>query len=218
MEKARKFGVLLLTISIMMIISGTVCTFVVSLKEDQKKTQERMVVVNDTFDTFNESVTAYEVARDTLYTESLGNLYYDTLVRDDAMFKEKLSNYENVVDGVIKYVKEMDNLCDNVYYPNSDVNSKCSNYKLIYEQVANYFMEDVKLYNTTIKTFNEQQVAIGSTVALEEYKTNKKYVDYNKDKVFEGKTVEKKEDKKEEVKDESNTTKEDGTTGGTQAQ
>lgn len=190
MEKARKIGVLLLTISIVMIISGTVCTFVVSLKEDQEKTQARMVVVNDSFEEFNTSVTGFEMTRDTLYTESLGNLYYDSLMNDDAMFKEKLSNYESIVDDVIKHVKVMDDLCKDVYYPDSSVNSKCSNYKLIYEQVANYFMEDIKLYNNTIKTFNEQQAASGSTLALMEYKTTKKYVDYNKDGVFEGKEVE----------------------------
>lgn len=203
MEKARKLGILLLTLSIVMIISGTVCSFVVSLKEDQEKTQARMVVVKDSFEEFNASVTAFETTRDTLYTESLGNLYYDSLMTDDVILKEKFSNYESIVDDVIKHVKKMDELCDDVYYPDSDINSKCSNYKLIYEQVANYFMEDVKLYNTTIKTFNEQQVAVGSTLVLIEYKTDKKYVDYNKDKVFEGKSVEVSEDK-------TNTNKEEG--------
>lgn len=196
MEKMRKLGVVLLTVSIMMIISGTVSSFVVSLKADQEKTQKRMVVVKDSFEEFNASVTAFETARDTLYTESLGNLFYDTLVTNDAALKEKLNNYESIVDDVVKHVKEMDHLCKDVYYPDSDVNSKCSNYKLIYEQVANYFMEDVKLYNTTIKTFNEQQAAAGSNVALLEYKTNKKYVDYNKDKVFEGRVEDKKVEKK----------------------
>lgn len=187
MEKGKKIGVLLLTISIMMIISGVVCSFVVSLKEDQKATQARMVVVNDTFEEFNASVTGYETSRDTLYTESLSNLFYDTLAQNDAMFKEKLNNYESIVDDVIKNVKKMDDLCKDVYYPDSSVNSKCSNYKIIYEQVGNYFIEDINLYNSTIKTYNEQQTAAGTNLLLEEYKTVKKYVDYNKDGVFEGK-------------------------------
>lgn len=197
MEKMKKVGVLLLTISIMMIISGTVSSFVVSLKADREKTQARMVIVNDSFEEFNASVTAFELSRDTLYTESLGNLFYDTLVTNDAVLKEKLSNYESIVDDVIKQVKNMDSLCKDVYYPDSDVNSKCSNYKLIYEQVANYFIEDIKLYNTTIKTFNAQQAAAGTGLSLVEYQTKKKYVDYNKDRVFEGRVEEKKENKKE---------------------
>lgn len=182
----------------MMIISGTVSSFVVSLKADKEKTQARMVVVKDSFEEFNASVTAFELTRDTLYTESLGNLFYDTLARNDTLVKEKLSNYESIVDDVIKHVRAMDGLCTDVYYPDSDINSKCSNYKLIYEQVANYFMEDVKLYNTTIKTYNAQQVATGSGLALVEYKTKKQYVDYNKDKVFEGRVEEKKEPTKVE--------------------
>lgn len=180
----------------MMIISGTVSSFVVSLKADREKTQARMVIVNDSFEEFNASVTAFELSRDTLYTESLGNLFYDTLVTNDAVLKEKLSNYESIVDDVIKQVKNMDSLCKDVYYPDSDVNSKCSNYKLIYEQVANYFIEDIKLYNTTIKTFNAQQAAAGTGLSLVEYQTKKKYVDYNKDRVFEGRVEEKKRIKK----------------------
>lgn len=188
--KVRKFGVFLLTISVMMIISGTVCSFVVSLKEDQEKTQARMLVVKDEFEAFNNAVSTFELERDTLYTESLGNIYYDSLSTDDILLKNKFSNYENIVDEIVKKVNIMDDLCKDVYYPDSTINSNCSDYKLIYEQVVNYFMEDVKLYNNTIKTFNEQQVAVGSTYAIIEYKTSKKYVDYNKDGIFEGKDVE----------------------------
>lgn len=189
----------------MMIISGTVSSFVISLKADREETQARMVVVNDSFEEFNASVTAFETARDTLYTESLGNLFYDTLVANDAKLKEKLSNYESIVDDVVKHVKVMDGLCKDVYYPDSDINSKCSNYKLIYEQVANYFMEDVKLYNTAIESFNAQQA--GKGVPLVKYETKKKYVDYNKDKVFEGKVLE----KKEKTKEDKSSSKTDGT-------
>ena len=189
MMKGKKIGILFLTISIVMIISGTVCSFIVSLKEDQEKTQQRMVVVNDSFEEFNTSVSSFELVRDTLYTEALGNIYYDTLATDDEILKNKLSNYESMVDTIIKKVKTMDGLCKDVYYPDSNVNSKCSNYKLIYEQVVNYFVADVKLYNDAIKTYNEQQAAAGNNSALVDYKTKKEYIDYNKDGVFEGKEV-----------------------------
>lgn len=188
--KGKKIGVLLLTLSVVMVIAGTVCSFVISLKDDKEKTQARMVVVNDSFDDFNNSVSTFELERDTLYTESLGNLYYDTLAANDENFKNKFSNYESIVDNIVDKVKIMDGLCKDVYYPDSSVNSKCSNYQLIYEQVINYFMEDVKLYNNAIKTFNEQQATLGNNVVLNEYKTTKKYIDYNKDGVFEGKEVE----------------------------
>lgn len=188
--KSKKFGVALLMISIVMIISGTVCTFVVSLKADREATQARMVVVNDEFESFNKSVTTFEEARETLYTQYLGNVYYETLATDDVMLKEKISNYESIVDGIDKQVKTMNSLCKDVYYPDSSVNSKCSDYKLVYEQVINYFVKDISVYNDTIKTFNEQQVAAGSTLALVEYTTDRVYIDYNKDGAFDGKEVE----------------------------
>ena len=189
MRKARNFAFVLTIISIVMIISGTVSSFVVSLKEDRVKTQARMVVVNDTFDDFNESVSLFEVERDKIYTETLGNVYYDSLLANDVAVKEKFSNYEKIVDSIETKVKNMDKLCDDVYYPDSSVNSKCSNYKMIYEQVVNYFVGDVEVYNGTIKTFNEQQTAAGTGLVLEEYKSVKKYIDYNKDKSYDGKEV-----------------------------
>lgn len=187
--KAKKMGVALLMLSIVMIISGSVCAFVVSLKEDRDATQARMLVVNDEFMAFNDSVSIFEEARETLYVQYLGNVYYDTLANEAAMLSEKVSNYESIVDGIGKQVKTMDGLCKDVYYPDSSVNSKCNDYKLVYEQVVNYFVGDVGVYNNTIKTFNAQQTAIGSTLQLAEYKTKKDYVDVNKDGAFDGKEV-----------------------------
>ena len=152
--KSKKLGLAILMISIVMIISGTVCAFVVSLKADREATQARMLVVNDEFENFNQSVSAFETEREALYTQYLGNVFYDTLAKDDAMLKEKLSNYESVVDGIAKQVKTMDGLCKDVYYPDSSVNSKCNNYKAIYEQVVNFFVGDIELYNKNIDSYN----------------------------------------------------------------
>ena len=187
--RTKKFGVTLLMLSIIMIISGTVCSFVVSLKEDREATQARMLIVNDQFDSFNKSVTTFEEARENLYIQYLGNVFYDTLASDDAMLRDRISNYESIVDGIVQQVNTMNDLCNDVYYPDSSVNSKCNDYKIVYEQVINYFVGDIGVYNNTIKTFNEQQAAVGSSVALIEYETNKKYVDYNNDGSFDGKEV-----------------------------
>ena len=84
--KSKKFAVAILMISIVMIISGTVCAFVVSLKADREATQARMLVVNDEFESFNKSVTSFEEAREALYIQYLGNVFYDTLANDDSMF------------------------------------------------------------------------------------------------------------------------------------
>ena len=43
----------------------------------------------------------------------------------------------HIVDGIEEQVKTMNGLCKDVYYPDSSVNSKCQDYKLVYEQVVN---------------------------------------------------------------------------------
>ena len=187
--KGKKFAIILFIIGFILLISGGVASFLFSLKEDRALTLERMVVVNDEFEEFSTSTTAFEAYRDELYNNVLSSLFYDTLGADDANIKNVLSNYEAMVDALEKKADSLNNLCADVYYPDSSVNSKCSNYKLIYEQVVNYFVGDVELYNKTLKTFNEQQTAAGSGVVIEDYKTQKKYIDYNKDKSYDGKEV-----------------------------
>ena len=76
-----------------------------------------------------------------------------------------------------------------MYYPDGVINSKCNNYKAIYEQVVNYYVTDIKNYNNNIKKYNEYQKSINSNLILNIYKTDKDYIDYNEDKIFDGKEV-----------------------------
>ena len=72
-----------------------------------------------------------------------------------------------------------------MYYPDSNTNNKCSNYKVIYEQVANYFVSDIANYNKNVKQCNKS--ITDNKISI--YKTNKKYIDYNNDKKYDGKDV-----------------------------
>ena len=77
-------------------------------------------------------------------------------------------------------------LCENVYYPDGSVNSKCTNYKSIYEQVVNYFVSDIELYNKNIELYNEYEESRGTLFRIRKYQTNKYFVDYNEDGLFDG--------------------------------
>ena len=74
-----------------------------------------------------------------------------------------------------------------IYYNDASVNSQCSNYKNIYEQVINYFVGDIKLYNDNVLKYNEYQKSIQSSLLVNNYVTDKNYIDYNGDKKYEGK-------------------------------
>ena len=183
----RRLANVFLVLSIVFIISGGVSTFVLGLKADRTETLNRMVEVNDVFEIFSTNTTAFENLRDELYTDVFSNLYYDNMFTDDGIIKSKLSNYESLVDELDKNAKSLKALCEDVYYPDGNVNNKCFNYKSIYEQVVNYFLSDINVYNNNIKEYNEYQTANNLTYPVKEYKTKKKFIDYNEDGVFDGK-------------------------------
>lgn len=183
----KKLANCLLVLSIVLIISGGVSTFILGLKADRTETLSRMVEVNDIFEIFSTNTTAFENVRDELYTEVFADLYYDNMYTNDGVIKIKLSNYESLVDDLGKNAKTLKALCEDVYYPDGNVNNKCFNYKSIYEQVVNYFLSDIKVYNNVIKEYNDYQTANNLTYLVKEYKTKKKYIDYNEDGIFDGK-------------------------------
>ena len=186
--KGKKFAIILFIIGFILLISGGVASFLFSLKEDRALTLERMVVVNDEFEEFSTSTTAFEAYRDELYNNVLSSLFYDTLGADDANIKNVLSNYEAMVDALEKKADSLNNLCADVYYPDSSVNSKCNNYKAIFEQVNNFFVGDINVYNKNIDSYNAYVAGWGAPLA--HYETKRDYVDYNDDKAFDGKLEE----------------------------
>ena len=179
----KKIALAMMTLSFVLIISGGVSSFVLGLKKDKAEIYNRINEVNDEFETFSTNTSVFENFRDELYNVVLSNVYYDTMYDDDKVVKNKLSNYENLVDELTKNTKKLDKLCEDVYYPDS----KCNNYKSIYEQVVNYFISDVNVYNNNVKKYNEYQKNNNSDLRVDKYKTTKKYIDYNNDKEYDGK-------------------------------
>lgn len=183
----KKVANICLVLSTILLISGGVSSFILGLQADRRETLNRMVEVNDIFEIFSANTTAFENLRDELYNEYLGDLYYDTMFENDGIVKSKLSNYESLVDELKSNADILKKLCDDVYYPDGNVNNKCFNYKSIYEQVVNYFISDIDVYNNNVKSYNEYQSSNNLSLFIKEYKTKKKYIDYNNDGVFDGK-------------------------------
>ncbi len=178
----NKVAYVLALLGIILMISGAVTSFLSGLREDKELTYNRMADVSDSYEEFSTEVSLFEDYRDNLYEKYLANLTYDTMSRDDAIIKKELNNYEEMVDSIFNKSKTLSKLCDDVYYPESSVNNKCSNYRTIYEQVNNYFVLDIKTYNSNIKKYNSN-----NTNSLKNYKTDKDYIDYNEDGTIEGK-------------------------------
>lgn len=185
--KDKKIVTILFAVGLIMIVSGGVSSFVLSLQADKSMTRERMSSVSLEYEDFSTNVTKFEEFRNALYQDIFENTYYDTLKQDDTIIKNRLSNYESIVDMLEKTVLKLDSLCTNAYYPDSNINGKCSHYALIYEQVVNYFVHDIHLYNSNIMAYNNYQLSLGSSDTLQSYTTDRDFIDYNKDNQYDGK-------------------------------
>ena len=119
----RKIANVLLVFSVVLIISGGVSTFILGLQADRTETLSRMVEVNDVFEIFSTNTTLFENTRDELYTNVLSNLYYDNMFETDGIIKVKLNDYEKLVDELSNNAKVLNNLCEDVYYPDGNVNN-----------------------------------------------------------------------------------------------
>lgn len=187
-NKVRKLTYFLLCFGFIFLISGSFSSFLTGLRTDHQEVMRRMEDVSGVFESFSTNTTVFEEFRDELYNDVLGNVFYDTMYATDASVKEKLKEYEGIVDTLEEDAKKLDTLCgSNVYYPEGDINSKCDNYKSIYEQVINFFVTDIDTYNENVQKYNEYQKAIQSELLVEDYFTKRNYIDYNGDKVFDGK-------------------------------
>jgi len=183
----RKLAYGLMTLSFILIVSGGVSSFVFGLQKDREVTFKQQCDVNDTFEAFSTNTTIFEEVRDNLYNDVLKNVFLDSMYEDDKVVKEKLSNYEQLVDELTKSTEELDRLCKGMIYPDNVANTRCKNYKSIYEQINNYFVKDIGVYNENVKKYNDYQTSMNSIYRLRSYETERDFIDYNLDNHFDGK-------------------------------
>lgn len=183
----QKKVVILSIIGVISISIGFGIEFIHSLKEDRVNTLARMDVVVTEYKNFSDAIDTFNDIRNSLYLNYLEKPYFDTMAQSDASVKEMLSKYEISVNNITAATNKMVDLCGTIYFPDSEVNKKCKGFPEVYEQVVNSFVSDVKLYNNNILKYNDYQKENGTTLSLEGYQTDKKYIDFNKDKKYDGK-------------------------------
>ena len=177
----------MILVSIVMISSGLVSSLIVGLKEDKQLTRKRMDEVKLEYEDYSTMISLFEEKRDSLYGIVFNNLTYENMfINHKAMFNE-VSNYEAMVDEIKKNTNKMDKLCMDVYYPDSNVNSICNNYRTIFEQVNNYFVIDITEFNKKIDKYNTYVIGLDPNLVIKKYETKKKMIDFDDDGVIVGK-------------------------------
>lgn len=186
----KKKIVILVVVGVTCIIWGLITLFISSVKKDQREMNARMDVIIKDYTKFNSNLEKYNLKRDEIHQDFLDTIYYEALGNNDTQYKNKLYEYEKIVTDISKSTKKLRDYCkEGIYYSKSDVNSKCNSFKQGYEEMINTFVEDINLYNSNLNQYNDWLDSEGKTdsVKLDNYKTSKKYIDYNKDGKYAGK-------------------------------
>ncbi len=183
-KKNKKIVYTLFGIGILMLFSGCFSSFINGLKSDHAKVSQRMEIVNSDYEELTKNINTFTEQRDDLYSKYLEKVDYTSFYKNNKSINSTISNYENIVEEISKKAKSLDKLCNNSYFTSNDTNEKCSNYKLLYEQVNNYFVSDINKYNKIVQDYNMNNV---KNVNI--YYLSRNYIDYNNDKTFDGKKI-----------------------------
>lgn len=173
----KKIIVIVIMIIIVIIIAIGINTFIKNIKEDNKKTTERMNLIKEEYHNLEENIKKYNETRISL-TNKLQEIYTDNLTQDYEKIKKIFQEQEQNIKENQKYVKILDNNCKIQVFSEKKVNTICSNYQQYYEQLVNVYWNDLMNFNKIIKNYNTI-----SQIKLEEYISSQVtgYIDYNQD-------------------------------------
>lgn len=179
---------ILFSLSAFCIVLGLILNFTVNFKLDKEEVAARMTVINATYELFKQNTREFSTTRDNLYDNVFSELYFETLNETIPNCLEELQKYEIVLDQVGKDAEKLKNNCENIYFPSSDVNTKCKTATETYEEMVNYFINDITQVNQNIEDYNKYNQENNTGIApVQKYNTTKKYIDFNDDNEYSGK-------------------------------
>ena len=187
---SEKGGVkILIAILVILIIAAGVILACKIMKDKNKETtavtEENKVL---TAAVEEKKVQKFNTTRDDLYNNVFSQLYFETLNQTITNCLQELQNYETQLDKVENSAKKLQKNCENIYFPSADVNTKCKTYATSYEEIVNYFINDIKQVNDNIEEYNNYNQENKTGIApIQKYNTTKDYIDFNQDKEYAGK-------------------------------
>ena len=179
---------ILFSIGFIFIVLGLIMNFALGFKQDKQEVSKRMKLVNSAYETFKKEAKSFTTTRDNLYDNVLSELYFETLNLTINNCLEELEHYEQQLDEIEKIALDLQKNCQDIYFPDKQANNKCQTFAISYEQMVNYFVNDIKQVNDNIIKYNTYNQENNTGIApVQEYSTTKKYIDFNKDNKYEGK-------------------------------
>lgn len=178
---------LIIFISILvLVITGLVIgvvLFVKEFNEDRKKTLAIMDKIETKYDEFAPLVESFSDGRTYFYTVKEDLFFLDSVEANKEALATLMTNYEILVMDVHNNSEYLQKYCDRKY-SKSTVNNTCDLFKQGYEAVMNYYITDIRMYNTFVSQYNAWLAENNSTLLPleeEELTLYTDYIDYDND-------------------------------------
>lgn len=193
MKKNNKKIIIIISLILVSALIVVLTLFVLNVVKDKKESNKNMQLIKDNYNELSTHVSEYNQIRTNL-SEKLNDFIYETYPKEHDSYVELLNKYNDNIKNIDTKVNNINNKCD-VLYSDISINKICDSYKVLYEKLINLYITDINIYNNKIKGYNQYK-------EKDEYQEteliHKEYLDYNQDKIYEGKDVKDEEDKENE--------------------
>ena len=117
-------------------------------------------------------------------SKSLNTYYQDDFQENYDEIRVEFDNYELIMKELKTSIDNINKDCVGYIYKDRDANHICKDYRKMYEEMVNVYINDIKSFNKIIDKYNED-----TNNNLEKYKSNlySDYIDYDKNGVYSGK-------------------------------
>ena len=192
MKNKKTITIIIIIISLIILVSTlsfVVIKFVRGIKEDKRRTNEIIMLIDENYTNFKSSIDLFNSKREVLHTEIFVDNYYDEMGTKIDGWKKHLDEYTIIVKNLENNSSYLKNNCKTVKTLNNNSIIQCESFEYAYEKAINSYISDINLYNESIKGYNEWINGNNELKPLEVYNNYlyKKYIDYNKDGEFFGK-------------------------------
>jgi len=178
---------IIITIIIVILIITFITIYIININKSRKEMQNNSEIVKTNYEKLTSYVKTYNEIR-TKYTNLSSNFFYETYKDKHNEYVSLLTEYNNIIEKIDNSIDNIDIRC-NVIYNDKSINSICSNYKVTYEKLINLYINDLTDYNQKLSGYNDYKKD-----NIEEFNMiHTEYLDYNLDKIYEGKDNNEKE-------------------------
>lgn len=183
MKKNKTIAIIISTVSILLIlVSILTYHFVQNMREDKKQTLAIMEQIKEKYNEFSKMVESFTHKRADFYEMKENAMYLESMQENRADIEKFMSEYELVVLEIHNKNTYLQDNCQR-RYSDHRVNNTCELFKQGYEAVMNYYITDLKVYNTIIESYNAWVTENGEEGFLNKitFSLYNDYIDYDND-------------------------------------